>query len=68
MNNDPGRVKDFPLTDRLKALLDQPDCAQWMLANVRYGAAPTFDEQGRLCFRFEDDDEAERFRARWLDS
>ena len=58
-------MRDIALTDHLRAILADPACAEWMLANVKHGAAPAFGDDG-LCFRFEDDAEAERFRERWL--
>ncbi len=59
-------MRDFPLTDEMKALLARPEVADWLLGSVRHGASPGFDSEGRLCFRFADDGEAERFRERWL--
>jgi hypothetical protein len=56
---------DFPLTDELKAILADSQCAEWIVANVKHGCAPAFDD-GRMCFRFQDDADAQRFRERWL--
>ena len=45
---------------QLKRILADPACAEWVLANVTHGGAPTFVD-GQLCFQFEDYAEAERF-------
>jgi hypothetical protein len=57
--------RDFASTDELKTILADPECAEWIIANVKHGAAPDFVD-GKLCFRFDDDADAERFRDRWL--
>lgn len=58
-------MRDLPLTNQLKTVLADPVCAEWMPVNVKHGASPAFGDDG-LCFRFEDDPEAERFCERWL--
>jgi hypothetical protein len=59
-------VRDFVLTEELKALLAREDVAAWMLANIKHGAAPDWSDAGQLVYRFEDDEEADRFKAIWL--
>lgn len=56
----------FTLTAEITAILRHPDFAPWLLENVRHSAAPGFDENGRLCLQFEDDEDAQRFSERWL--
>ena len=43
-----ARLTDFPLIEQLKTILADPACAEWMLANVKHGAAPAFISQGIL--------------------
>ena len=57
---------DFPLNAHLLALLLTKDCADWIDAHARSGAAPAFNEQNELVFRFADADEARQFEKRWL--
>ena len=59
-------MTEFPLTAEITRILRDPDFADWAIMNIHHSAAPAFDEEGRLCFRFEDDREADRFRERWL--
>ncbi len=56
-------MRDFALTDDLEALLASPDVVTgcWRMSTT--GAAPRFDGDGRLCFRFEEDEEE---GGRWL--
>jgi hypothetical protein len=37
-------MRDFPLTDELKTVLATPECAGWIMANVKHGCAPAFDD------------------------
>ena len=38
-------MRDFPLTDQLKAILADPACAEWMLPNVKHGAGEMHGEE-----------------------
>jgi hypothetical protein len=59
-------MTEFPLTAEITRILRDPDFADWVITNTRHTAAPALDEVGRLCFRFEDDEKADRLRERWL--
>jgi hypothetical protein len=38
----------------------------WLRENTSHGAAPAWGGNERLVYRFEDEDEAQRFCERWL--
>jgi hypothetical protein len=59
-------ARDFPLDDRLRRLLASGAVDAWLREHVAHGAAPAWGENGQLAYRFEDADEAQRFRDRWL--
>jgi hypothetical protein len=48
---------DFDLNAHLIALLMMQDCADWLFANAASGAAPTFNDNNELVFRFKNEDE-----------
>jgi hypothetical protein len=58
-------ARDFPLDDRLRALLASDKVDAWLPENTSHGAAPAWGENGQLVYRFEDEDEAQRFCDRW---
>jgi hypothetical protein len=60
-------ARDFPLDDRLRALLASEEVDAWLREETSHGAAPAWGQNGQLVYRFEDEDEAQRFRDRWLD-
>lgn len=61
-------VRDFPFAEELERLLRSPEAGEWLRNEKRDGAAPAVDEDGRLIFRLENDVEAARFAARWLNA
>jgi hypothetical protein len=59
-------ARDFPLDDRLLALLASDEVDAWLREHASQGAAPAWGQSGKLVYRFEDDEEASWFKARWL--
>jgi hypothetical protein len=39
----------------------------WLREETSHGAAPAWGDDGKIIYRFEDENEAQRFRDRWLD-
>jgi hypothetical protein len=42
-------MRDLPVIDELKAILASPECAEWIMANMKHGCAPAFSDD--LWFR-----------------
>jgi hypothetical protein len=61
-------ARHFPLDDRLRALLASDEVDTWLQEETSHGAAPAWGQNGQLVYRFEDEGEASRFFARWLQS
>jgi hypothetical protein len=59
-------MRDFPLDGRMMAILRELEGAAWMVEHVKGAAAPAWNDDRELIFRFYDDDDADRFEARWL--
>jgi hypothetical protein len=60
-------ARDFLLDDRLRALLASEEVDAWLREHTTHGAAPAWGHEGQLVYRFEDEDEAQRFCDRWLE-
>ncbi|MBB5709420.1 hypothetical protein [Sphingomonas xinjiangensis] len=58
-------MRDVLIPPDMEAVLNSPECVNWLLDNT-HGSVIGHVQNGKLALRFDDDEEAAAFEARWL--